>query len=60
MYDFADVITIIYFIFRTLIGIACWLFLIWIGVSFLDIIAHNLTSGYEYPFWNFFLLFSTH
>lgn len=26
----------------------------WIAVSYIDIVAHNLTSGYNYPAWNAF------
>lgn len=24
----------------------------WFGLSYIDVIVHNLTPGYEYPFWN--------
>lgn len=26
----------------------------WVAVSYVDIVAHNLTSGYNYPAWNAF------
>jgi len=50
--DIAEVITIIYLIIRMLVKIACCVFLIWFCISFIDIVAHNLTSGYEYSNWN--------
>ena len=55
--DIAEIITIIYLIIRMLINIACYVFLIWLCISFIDIIAHNLTSGYEYPNWNLLTYF---
>ncbi len=27
-------------------------FLGWFTISYIDVVTHNLTSGYEYPWWN--------
>lgn len=35
----------------TIIGI---IFFSWILMSWVQVIFHNLTPGFEYPFWNFF------
>lgn len=29
-------------------------FIGWFGLSYLDVVVHNLTPGYEYPWWNIF------
>ena len=29
-------------------------FLGWFAICYLDIVIHNLTPGYEYPWWNIF------
>ena len=34
------------------------MFIGWVAVSYVDIIAHNLTSGYDYPAWNAFKIFA--
>lgn len=28
----------------------------WFGLSYLDVVVHNLTPGYEYPWWNMFAI----
>lgn len=33
------------------------IFIGWVAVSYVDIIAHNLTSDYNYPTWNAFKIF---
>lgn len=33
-------------------------FIGWVAVSYADIIAHNLTGGYNYPAWNAFEIFA--
>lgn len=35
----------------------CVAIVIWIGISYADILAHNLHTGYDYPNWNFFTIF---
>lgn len=29
-------------------------FIGWFAISYLDVVIHNLTPGYEYPWWNIF------
>lgn len=29
----------------------------WFLISYIDVLAHNLQEGYEYPAWNFFYCF---
>lgn len=33
------------------------MFLLWIGMSWMDVILHNLDSEPTYQFWNFFVIF---
>lgn len=56
MWDFADVITVIYLSLRIIFRLACVLFVLWCVVSYADVIAHNLSSG-ELSSWNFFGMF---
>ena len=56
MWDFADVITVIYLSLRIIFRLACVLFILWCAVSYADVLAHNLSSG-EIASWNFFNVF---
>ena len=31
-------------------------FLGWFAICYLDVVIHNLTPGYEYPWWNMFAI----
>lgn len=32
-------------------------FIGWVAVSYVDVVAHNLAGGHEYPGWNAFEIF---
>lgn len=34
---------------------ACLGFIVWVGISYIDILAHNLSGGTDHV-WNFFIL----
>jgi hypothetical protein len=34
------------------------LFVLWVGISYIDVLIHNTDiNGYSYPKWNFFTMF---
>ena len=44
--------------FEIMVMVVIGLFLLWIAVSYANILMHNLDeSGYCYPSWNFFTFF---
>lgn len=45
-------------VITAILYIACILFIVWVAISYINIISHNLDmNGYTYPDWNFFTLF---
>lgn len=51
-----EIIKIILYILRTIFIACCILLCLWFIVSYVDVVIHNLSEGYEYPSWNIFQL----
>ena len=43
--------------FWWLVVVLCAILIVWMAISYADVVAHNLTEGYEYPKWNLLTMF---
>ena len=44
-------------LFTVVFLMVCIAIIAWITISYVNVLAHNLHTGYEYPSWNFFTIF---